>query len=169
MCAVGVSTQQSDYLKFLFELSEDFTALPTFGVIPAFASMMASSGIPGFPIDPTKVCVHLSVSFQSLCVFISLFFFCVPRYNISGVHHLGWDFCVCGCFLCVFFLNPTIQVVTFCLRGWCMLGVFLLLALTRLEHRMHVFSDQTSVYTLIQKSFRGMESEPMSTPGEKCS
>ncbi|PVD20051.1 hypothetical protein C0Q70_20545 [Pomacea canaliculata] len=54
---VGVSTQQPDYLKFLFELSEDFSVLPTFGVIPAFDTMMNSlhSGIPGFPIDPTRI------------------------------------------------------------------------------------------------------------------
>ena len=27
----------------------------------------------------------------------NFFFFCVPIY-ISGVHHFGWDFCVCDCF-----------------------------------------------------------------------
>ena len=68
-----------------------------------------------------------------------------PSY-ISGVHHFGvrflhmWPFC-----------NPTIKVVTFCLRGWCMLGVFLLPAFTRLGHErqdllspcdeMHVCTD----------------------------
>ncbi|KAK7115689.1 peroxisomal multifunctional enzyme type 2-like [Littorina saxatilis] len=54
---VGVSTQQPDYLKFLFENSEDLTTLPTFAVIPAFDSMVQASagGISGFPIDPTKV------------------------------------------------------------------------------------------------------------------
>lgn len=54
---VGVSTQQPDHLKFLFELSDDFTTLPTFAVIPAFNSMVlgVSTGIEGFPIDPTKV------------------------------------------------------------------------------------------------------------------
>ena len=30
--------------------------------------------------------------------------------------------------------NPTIEVVSFQLHGWCMLGVFLLLAFTRLGH-----------------------------------
>ena len=30
--------------------------------------------------------------------------------------------------------NPTTGVVTFHLRGWCMLGVFFLLAFTRLGH-----------------------------------
>ena len=57
--------------------------------------------------------------------------------------------------------NPTIRVVTFCLRGWCRLGVFLLPAFTRLGHErqdllsscdeMHVCTD----YTLIRKSFEG--------------
>ena len=32
------------------------------------------------------------------------------------------------------FFNPTTKVVTFCLRGWCVLGVFLLPAFTRLGH-----------------------------------
>ena len=58
-----------------------------------------------------------------------------------------------------------------------MLGVFLLPAFTRLGHKcqdllspgdgMHVCTDWTLVYTLIQKSFYGMESEPMLTPREK--
>ena len=47
--------------------------------------------------------------------------------------------------------NPTIEVVIFCLHGWCMLGVFLLLAFTCLGHEsqgllskhdgMHVCTD----------------------------
>ena len=39
----------------------------------------------------------------------------------------------------VFFKNPTIEVVTFSLRGWCMLGVFLLPAFTRLGHFFFFF------------------------------
>ena len=31
--------------------------------------------------------------------------------------------------------NSTIEVVTFCLHGWCMLGVFLLPAFTHLGHQ----------------------------------
>ena len=50
-----------------------------------------------------------------------------PSY-ISGVNHFGWDF------VYVTILNPTIEVVTVRLRGWCMLGVFLLPALTRPGH-----------------------------------
>ena len=50
-----------------------------------------------------------------------------------------------------FFFNPTIRVVTFRLRGWCVLGVFLLPAFARLGHErqdllsprdeMHVCTD----------------------------
>ena len=55
------------------------------------------------------------------------------------------------------FFNPTIGIVTFRLRGWCMLGVFLLLAFTRLGHEcrdllspcdeMHVCTGQTGLYS----------------------
>ena len=70
------------------------------------------------------------------------------------------------------------EVVTFCLHGWSMLGVFLLPAFTPLRHEcqedllslyrgMHECTDFTSVYTLIWKGFRRMEAEPMLTPREK--
>ena len=75
----------------------------------------------------------------------TLFFFCIPRY-ISGIHHFSVGF------LCIWtFFNPAIEVVTFCLHGWCMLGVFLLLAFTCPGHEcqdllspcngMHVCTD----------------------------
>ena len=61
-------------------------------------------------------------------------------------------------FLNFFFFSPTIKAVTFRLRGWCVLGVFLLPAFTRLGHEcqnpcagMHARTDWTSVYTLIRK------------------
>ena len=56
------------------------------------------------------------VSFHAKLAATHFFFSCVPTY-ISGVHHFGWDFCLCD----HFFLNPTIEVVTFHLHGWCML------------------------------------------------
>ena len=82
-----------------------------------------------------------------LVVFFCCFFFAFPSY-ISGVHHfLGEIFA----YVTVFFFNPTIKVVTFRLRGWCVLGVFLLPAFTRLGHEhqdllspcdeMHVCTD----------------------------
>ena len=78
---------------------------------------------------------------------------------------------------CVTVSNPTIEAVTFRLRGWGVPGVFFSPAFTRLGHEcqdlwspwdgMHVCTDYTSVYTLIRKSFGGMGSLPMLTPGEK--
>ena len=56
------------------------------------------------------------------------------------------------------FLNSTFDVVTFCLCGWSLLGVFLLLAFTHLGHEcqdllspcngMHVRTHKTSVCTM---------------------
>ena len=42
-------------------------------------------------------------------------------------------------FAYVTIFDPTIEVVTFHLRGWCMLGVFLLLAFTLLGHERQDF------------------------------
>ena len=78
-------------------------------------------------------------------VFFCFCFFAFPSY-ISGVHHF-W-----ARFLRMWpFLNPTIKVVTVRLRGWWVLGVFLLPAFTRLGHErqdllspcdeMHVCKD----------------------------
>ena len=73
------------------------------------------------------------------------FFFCVPQLYLWGsplwVRFLRmWPF-----------FNPTIKAVTFRLRGWCVLGVFLLPAFTRLGRErqdllspcdeMHVCTD----------------------------
>ena len=101
------------------------------------------------------------------------FFFCIPSYvsglhhssssssaipsYIPGVHHSSSSsafpaipvrFTISGqIFAYVAIFNPTIEVVTFRLRGWCVLGVFLLPAFTRLEHLldpcdgMHVSTD----------------------------
>ena len=73
------------------------------------------------------------------------FFFAFPSY-ISGVHHFWVRFLRMW-----LFFNPTIKVVTFRLRRWCVLGVFLLPAFTRLGHErqdllspcdeMHVCTD----------------------------
>ncbi|VDI82342.1 3-hydroxyacyl-CoA dehydrogenase / 3a,7a,12a-trihydroxy-5b-cholest-24-enoyl-CoA hydratase / enoyl-CoA, partial [Mytilus galloprovincialis] len=57
---IGVSTQQEDYLKFLFELSDDFCVIPSFAVIPGFSAMGDGlvGGIPGLNVDPTKMLIH---------------------------------------------------------------------------------------------------------------
>ena len=79
----------------------------------------------------------------SFCLWI--FFLAFPSY-ISGVHHFWVRFLRMWRFF-----NLTIKVVTFRLRGWCVLGVFLLPAFTRLGHErqdllspcdeMHVCTD----------------------------
>ena len=76
--------------------------------------------------DPDCLLVsELSVFF----FFFFFFFFCVPQLYLWGSPLLGEIFA----YVTVFF-NPTIKVVTFRLRGWCVLGVFLLPAFTRLGH-----------------------------------
>ncbi|NWT03326.1 DHB4 enzyme, partial [Mionectes macconnelli] len=53
---VGMSTKDPDHLKFLFEGSEEFCCLPSFGVIPAQSSMFDGvPSLPGLNIDLAKV------------------------------------------------------------------------------------------------------------------
>uniref|UniRef100_A0A8D0DDD8 Hydroxysteroid (17-beta) dehydrogenase 4 n=1 Tax=Sander lucioperca TaxID=283035 RepID=A0A8D0DDD8_SANLU len=54
---VGMSTKDPDHLRFLYEGHEDFSCLPTFGVITSQAAMMDGglSSIPGLNIDFTQV------------------------------------------------------------------------------------------------------------------
>ena len=86
------------------------------------------------------------------CVLNSVFisFFWVPQLYFWGSPFLGeifayvtvfclvgfvlFCFCCCFCCCCCCCFNPTIEIVTFRLRGWCMLGVLLLPAFTRLGH-----------------------------------
>ena len=93
-----------------------------------------------------------------------------PSY-VPGVHHFGWNFCVCD-----YFFSPTIEVVTFHLCGWCMLGVFVtgihpsriwMLGSFESVRWNACVHRWTAIYALIRKSFGGMESEPMLTPREK--
>ena len=64
--------------------------------------------------------------------FFSFFFLRSPAISL-GFTTLGEIFA----YVTVF--NPTIKVVTFRLRGWCVLGVFLLPAFTRLGHERQDF------------------------------
>ncbi|KAI4894297.1 hypothetical protein NFI96_016095 [Prochilodus magdalenae] len=54
---VGMSSKEPDHLKFLYEGHEDFSCLPTFGVIPAQASMMDGGlgSVPGLSFDFTRL------------------------------------------------------------------------------------------------------------------
>ena len=99
--------------------------------------------------------------------FFLVFFFRSPAISL-GVTTFGWDFCVCDRFF-----NPTIKVVTFRLRGWCVLDVFLLPAFTRLRifwvRVMKCMYAQTRPRFILSSEgvFGGMEFEPMLTPREK--
>lgn len=56
--SVGVSTRQPDFLKFLFEMNEEFCVLPTYIVIPAMDSAtkaILAGDFKGFKVDPTLV------------------------------------------------------------------------------------------------------------------
>lgn len=57
--AVGLSTQDKDHLKFLYEGAEDFSVLPSFGVIPAmpavFGCVAQHEETRKLNIDPTKM------------------------------------------------------------------------------------------------------------------
>ena len=59
---------------------------------------------------------------------VIFFFFCIPQLYLRGVTILGEIFAYVTIF------NPTIEVVIFCLHGWCLLGVFLLPVITHLGH-----------------------------------
>ena len=84
---------------------------------------------------------------MSLCVSVCLSF-CVPQLYLWGSPFWGEIFAYVTVF---FFYNPTIKVVPFRLRGWFVLGVYLLPAFTRLGHErqdllspcdeMHVSTD----------------------------
>ena len=54
---VGVSTRDEHALRFLFEGNDNFSALPTFGVIPGFGGFgeLVSGGVPGLEIELAKV------------------------------------------------------------------------------------------------------------------
>ncbi|XP_068103202.1 peroxisomal multifunctional enzyme type 2 [Hyperolius riggenbachi] len=54
---VGMSTKDPDHLKFLYEGSDDFSCLPTFGVIMSQAALMSGglASVPGLSIDFTRV------------------------------------------------------------------------------------------------------------------
>ena len=74
--------------------------------------------------------------------------------------------------------NPTIEVDTFRLCGWCMLGVFFLQAFTCLGHEcqdlLSLCDGDACVHRLdlclcshLKEFWGGMESEPMLTPRKK--
>ena len=88
--------------------------------------------------------------FAYVTVVFCFFFFFLLFFVVVFLVCLFACFFFCFFFL-FFFLNPTIEVVTFRLRGWCMLDVILLPVFTRPGHEcqdllspcdgMHVCTD----------------------------
>ena len=76
LLAVGYTTKDEDYLKFLFEGSPDFSVVPSFAVIPAQAASfgMFTGGVPGLNIDPTKVLLLVLSSSSFSCYFIFIIY-----------------------------------------------------------------------------------------------
>ena len=121
-----------------------------FFCVPSFFSGVhhSSSSSSAFPAISLWFTIFLLLRSQ-LYLWGSPFFFCVPSYIVGltillllrsqlyrGAHHflVRLFAYVTGFFFFFFFFNPTIEAVTIRLCGWCMLGVFLLPAVTRLEH-----------------------------------
>ena len=71
---VGCSTTQKDHLKFLFESNQDFSALPSYGVIPPFGSMGQLTSVEGLDINPAMVKLMRRSSRM----------FCKPNTRLSG-------------------------------------------------------------------------------------
>ncbi|NWR74248.1 DHB4 enzyme, partial [Centropus unirufus] len=70
---VGMSTKDPDHLKFLFEGSEDFCCLPSFGVIPAQTAMFdAVPSLPGLNIDLAKSSMDFIPEAKLTCTCSSL-------------------------------------------------------------------------------------------------
>ncbi len=63
---VGMSTKEEDYLKFLFELSDDFSVIPSFGVVPSFPALAGLANVTQLSIDFTQVHVCNQISHQLL-------------------------------------------------------------------------------------------------------
>jgi len=61
---VGVSRQDDDHLRFLYEGNDKFAVLPTYAVIPATVGALPSllsGNIQGFHFDPAMVWGFLSI------------------------------------------------------------------------------------------------------------
>ena len=106
-----------------------------------------------------------------------------PSSSSSSFVFLSLGFTIFGEFLHMWpFFNPTIEVVIFCLHGWCTLGVRLLPAFTHLGHEcqnllspcdgMHVCTDKTSADTsylrVLENGVRTYVNSTGSEEGQTC-
>ena len=84
---------------------------------------------------PLMVWCHCVPEPLIFCMWISFLLFLLLRSQLYLWGSQFWVTFFCECFfVCFFFFHPTVEVVTISLRGWCILGVLLLPAFTRLGH-----------------------------------
>ena len=140
----GLKTLYKQMAPILFLYNTEYVYIKQFRLFKLMLTLLLSDVVKQVYHNSHRERCHWMRHRRQLLYNLVFFFSCVPSY-ISGVHHFGWDFCVCD------FSNHTFEVVTFCLRRWCMLGVILLPAFTRLGHKckdvsslcdgMHVCTD----------------------------
>ena len=70
---VGASTKTEHGLELLYEGSENFAALSSFGVIPAFGGLtgLVSGKVPGLDIDLSKVSMRKYFNRWGLDIFVA--------------------------------------------------------------------------------------------------
>ena len=69
---VGASTKTEHGLELLYEGSENFAALTSFGVVPAFGGLtgLVSGKVPGLDIDLSKVSMRKDFNRWGLDIFV---------------------------------------------------------------------------------------------------
>ena len=70
---VGASTKTKHGLELLYEGSENFAALTSFGVVPAFGGLtgLVSGKVPGLDIDLSKVSMRKYFNRWGLDIFVA--------------------------------------------------------------------------------------------------
>ena len=70
---VGASTKTEHGLELLYEGSENFAALTSFGVVPAFGGLtgLVSGKVPGLDIDLSKVSMRKDFNRWGLDIFVA--------------------------------------------------------------------------------------------------
>ena len=156
---------------FFLDLLQPLTALQTFPIQTAGLAMVVSTNhclahLGHMMMTPRDISANPFNRLLLLLLLCSQLYLWDSPFGVRFFH------------MCPFF-NPTIEVVTFSLRGWCMLGVFLLPAFIRLGHECQdllsscdgnwyvcVHRLDLGIYSHL-KSFGGMESETILTRREK--
>ena len=99
-------------------------------ISPSHGTLTPGQAVPTMTpwcLASSKVANYQFFSFSFF--FFLFFFFYVPQLYLWGSLTILGEICAY-----LPFFNPTIELATFCLRGWCKLGVFLLKVYARVGH-----------------------------------